>query len=87
MAWNVGNGKEIGVWHDKWIVDIKGMKLKCERIPDDLKNLKVTDFIDKEGRLCDLSQISSVISKEEGKLLGQFLCLVSQKKTVWYGLL
>lgn len=49
-AWRVGDGNDINVWHEKWVVGLEGIKLVCERIPDELKEMKVAELIDDETR-------------------------------------
>lgn len=65
IAWKVGNGDDINLWHDKWVVGIKGLKLSCERIPDELFQQKVSSIIDDQPKRWNLGSIEQHVNLVE----------------------
>lgn len=65
VAWQVGDGKLIGVWSDKWIPGIQGMKLSGRSMGARDLDMRVERLIDSVSNSWSLQEIQSCVKVEE----------------------
>ncbi|XP_035546735.1 uncharacterized protein LOC118348703 [Juglans regia] len=64
ISWRVGNGKQINIWHDRWIPSLPGQQIVTPR-DDDCWCDKVSDIIDPQLKIWQESLLDELFSIQE----------------------
>ncbi|KAA3474504.1 reverse transcriptase [Gossypium australe] len=65
LSWRVGNGEEINIWNDAWILEPGNGRIQCQAI--DIRFTKVADLVDKESTTWKQDIISSLFVEEQSR--------------------
>lgn len=68
LIWKVGNGRNIDVWNDNWVVDENGMRATTPK-SSDIIEMRVEELLDEYGKEWNFELVSRILNERDRDLI------------------
>jgi len=68
VAWRIGNGTNINIWENAWLIDLEGKYVAMPRPTDDAIR-SVSELIDHETTTCKMESIDQIFNKSDKQII------------------